>query len=168
MPLGHKDSRSVTGFRSPDDRPEIMGIFHAVKNNNERSLPLEQYFEVCIRQRGRNGNDALMPAAFCHPIQHGSFFFSNRNVALAGEIENRLQFDRMPFARNVNAFDRQPLGSQSFIHGMDAANAIRHSRNTSATASAAIASSAPTIPRCSIVLAFTWTLLAGMPRTSAI
>src|SRR2546427_11234784 len=109
-----------------------------------------------------------MNAALGHPIQHRPFFFSNRNIALAGEIENRLHFEGIRFARNVDAVNRQLRGGQSFIDGMDAANAIRHSRKTSATASAAMASSAPTIPRCSIVLAFTWTLLEGMPRTSAI
>src|SRR5213594_420061 len=36
MPLGHNDSRSGAGFRSPDHSADIMRIFHTIENDNER------------------------------------------------------------------------------------------------------------------------------------
>src|ERR1051326_7158436 len=102
-------------------------------------------------------------------VQHGSFFFLYGNFALSGKLNDIFYFTGMRFARDVYALNGNAARTDGFKHGVDTADTILHySRNTNATASAAMASSVPTMPRCSMVFALTWTLLAAMPRTCAI
>src|ERR1051326_9086124 len=78
-------------------------------------------------------------------VQHGSFFFSYGNVALPGKLNDIFYFTGMRFARDVYALNGNAARTDGFKHGVDTADTILHySRNTNATASAAMASSVPT------------------------
>src|SRR5436309_4243169 len=68
-----------------------------------------------------------MNCARRHAVQNRSLLFPNRHAALTGQVENFFQPGGMRFPRDVYPFDRLPVGSQRFIDGMDAANAIIHS-----------------------------------------
>jgi hypothetical protein len=106
MPVGNKNTRGIAGICGSDDGAEVVRIFNTIEYNYKRLASLEQGIEVCVRECGRDRDDALMNRAIGQPVQHGAFFFSNRNVALARELKDFFQLTGMRFPRNVDTLDR--------------------------------------------------------------
>src|SRR5437016_12856613 len=106
MALWNNDAGNATGFSSSDYCPEIVWIFDAIENNDQRLFTSKQNVEVGVADLTRNGDDSLMYLTACKAVENHTLFFSNRNSALVRKLEYFSYFSGLRFARDVYSFDR--------------------------------------------------------------
>src|SRR5436190_6360776 len=165
MTLRNNHSGNAASFRRANHCAEIVRVFNAVQNDHAGQLRLEHALYRRVRRLTCNRDDALMHNAAGKFIENDAVFPANGHAAFAREIQNFLQARKLRITQNMNPFDRLPPGSQRLVNGMNSAD---HSREMSATAWAAIASSVPISPTPSIVFALTKIFSTGIPAAEDI
>lgn len=90
--LGRQYRGCPRGVRGPNDRAQVVGIFHAIENNQQLGAA-RHFVKRRVALRGGHDDHALVGRATRDPIERGARLKAQRNRTLARQIDNFLELN---------------------------------------------------------------------------
>jgi len=108
-------------LRGSDDGAEVLGIFHAVENHEERRFALlacqvKNVFRAAVRLGRDNGDDPLMIAAGNQAVEGWRRLNMHRDALGLGLFHEVSKLPIRP--QDEETLERTAAGSQGFANGM--------------------------------------------------